>query len=37
VAVGYFVLRWYLPKKVDMGTIKPGAEPQLEPPTHEAH
>ena len=34
VAVGYFVLRWYLPKKVDMGTIE--AEPPIGPPTHEA-
>jgi MFS family permease len=34
VAVGYFVLRWYLPKKVDMGTIE--AEPPVGPPTHEA-
>jgi hypothetical protein len=35
VAVGYFILRWYLPKKVDMGTIE--AEPPVGPPTHEAH
>lgn len=35
VAIGYFALRRYLPKKVDMGTIEAG--PTLEPPVHEAH
>jgi MFS family permease len=35
VAIGYFLLRRYLPKKVDMGTIK--AEPPVGPPVHEAH
>jgi MFS family permease len=35
VAIGYFALRRYLPKKVDMGTIE--AEPPIGPPVHEAH
>ncbi len=34
IAVGYFVLRWYLPRKVDMGTIE--EEPPIGPPVHEA-
>ena len=35
IAIGYLVLRWYLPRKVDMGTIE--EEPPIGPPVHEAH
>jgi MFS family permease len=36
-AIGYFALRRYLSKKVDMGTIEEKVEPPMEPPVHEAH
>lgn len=36
-AIGYFALRRFLAKKVEMGTLKLEVEPPLEPPVHEAH